>query len=386
MGSRSPRLVRRARCALTRPRSSRSSPVAGDAAAAQPRCWLRPVPGALARPFVAPVSRYGAGHRGADLVAALGTPVRAANAGEVSFAGSVAGSLHVVIAHAGNLRTSYSFLAAVGVRRGQRVARGDVVGTTGGGVDEHTGLFHFGLRVGDRYVDPMALFSPTDLTRLIRLVPVDEPAQRGLDPPALESRALGGVIASSTRPPGAEAEAEPGRAARRAGRARSGKRCHRRPGRGADRAAAGLARALLDRAGIRTPTAAFVADARLVASRLMDWARSRADCTSDTAAPASGGGSGHTALAVAGINSRTDPKTGTTLALDTKQLGYHDGEVTVLLVRAGRRRVRAEHTTGDLRGAAAALGDQLRALQRSIPAARWTSSATRRVGWSSRSS
>ena len=59
--------------------------------------------------------------------------MRAANAGEVTFAGSVAGSLHVVVAHGGGLRTSSSFLATITVRRGQRVARGDVVGTAGGG-------------------------------------------------------------------------------------------------------------------------------------------------------------------------------------------------------------------------------------------------------------
>src|SRR6476620_4179993 len=75
--------------------------VAADPGIAPP--WVRPVDGPLARGFVAPVSRYGAGHRGADLVAPAGTPVRAANAGVVSFAGSVAGSLHVVVAHAGGL-------------------------------------------------------------------------------------------------------------------------------------------------------------------------------------------------------------------------------------------------------------------------------------------
>ena len=59
------------------------------------------------------------GHRGVDFVAAAGTPVRAANAGEVTFAGNVAGSLHVVVAHPGGLRTSSSFLATIAVRRGQ---------------------------------------------------------------------------------------------------------------------------------------------------------------------------------------------------------------------------------------------------------------------------
>src|SRR5215207_10969035 len=94
--------------------------------------WLRPVDGAVVHPFEEPVSAYGAGHRGADLAAAPGTPVRAANDGVVSFAGTVAGTLHVTVAHAGGLRTSYSFLAGASVRTGQTVSRGDVLGATGG--------------------------------------------------------------------------------------------------------------------------------------------------------------------------------------------------------------------------------------------------------------
>ncbi len=164
---------------------------ASGAAPPPPGAWVRPVAGALAAPVRrASEPRYGPGHRGADLVAAPGTPVRAANAGEVTFAGSVAGSLHVVVAHPGGLRTSYSFLAFVAVRRGQQVARGEVVGTAGGGTGDHAGVLHLGLRLGDRYVDPMVLFVPADLTRLIRLVPADEPDQAGFDPPAVERRSL----------------------------------------------------------------------------------------------------------------------------------------------------------------------------------------------------
>ena len=78
--------------------------------------WVRPVAGAVVRPFDAPRSRFGAGHLGVDLAATRGAAVRAAGAGVVSFAGSVAGARHVVVAHAGNLRTSYSFLATIAVR------------------------------------------------------------------------------------------------------------------------------------------------------------------------------------------------------------------------------------------------------------------------------
>src|SRR6476469_1123408 len=101
--------------------------------------WLLPVDGAVVHPFEEPASVYGPGHRGADLAVAPGTPVRVANDGVVSFAGSVAGTLHVTVAHAGGLRTSYSFLSEVSVRAGQSVARGDVVGVSGGATTDADG-------------------------------------------------------------------------------------------------------------------------------------------------------------------------------------------------------------------------------------------------------
>src|SRR5205814_7713477 len=89
--------------------------------------WIRPVAGGVVRPFDPPKSRFGAGHLGVDLAAPAGTPVHAAGPGVVAFAGSVAGARHVVVAHAGDLRTSYSFLATVAVRIGARVASGGFV-------------------------------------------------------------------------------------------------------------------------------------------------------------------------------------------------------------------------------------------------------------------
>ncbi len=112
-------------------------PAAADGPNSGIGTWSRPVPGRVAAPFVAPVSRYGPGHRGADLVAAPGTPVLAVGAGQVTFAGSVAGTLHVTVDHGGGLRTTLSFLATVGVRTGQAVSRGQVIGTAGGTGPDH---------------------------------------------------------------------------------------------------------------------------------------------------------------------------------------------------------------------------------------------------------
>ncbi len=163
------------------------------AAAAEPRAgdtsWTRPVDGEIVATFEAPRSVYGPGHRGVDFAARPGTPVRAAGDGVVSFAGSVAGSVHVVIAHRGGLRTSYSFLALPAVRTGERVERGQVIGTTGGAGDRHSvGSMHFGARLGEQYIDPMRLLGPVDLRLMVRLTPVRGAVR--LPPPSAERREL----------------------------------------------------------------------------------------------------------------------------------------------------------------------------------------------------
>jgi murein DD-endopeptidase MepM/ murein hydrolase activator NlpD len=81
-----------------------TGPASASADASSP--WTRPVAGRVVRPFVAPKSRYGAGHRGADLAATPGTPVRAAGTGRVVFAGPVAGTRHVVVEHDDGLKTT----------------------------------------------------------------------------------------------------------------------------------------------------------------------------------------------------------------------------------------------------------------------------------------
>jgi murein DD-endopeptidase MepM/ murein hydrolase activator NlpD len=143
--------------------------------------WTRPVPGPVVRSFAPPRARYGAGHLGADLAAAPGTPVRAAGDGIVEFAGVVANTRHVVVRHPGGLRTSYGFLKSISVHRGERVTRGAVVGLTGGTGENHGGqVLHLGLRAGEVFVDPMQLFGPPDLSELVRLAPVES----GTSPPS----------------------------------------------------------------------------------------------------------------------------------------------------------------------------------------------------------
>lgn len=126
-----------------------------------------PVDAPVVDPFRPPKTTFGAGNRGLTYDLEPGTPVRASAPGTVVFAGWVAGTQHVTILHGDGLRTSYSFLESVGVRRGEDVAGGAVVGTAGAG-------FHFGVRDGDVYLDPASLFGVVEVR--VRLVPHDEPA------------------------------------------------------------------------------------------------------------------------------------------------------------------------------------------------------------------
>lgn len=134
-----------------------------------------PVDGPVVRTFDPPAQPYGAGHRGIDIGAATGTPVRAAEAGVVAFAGPIAGSLFVSIDHADGIRTTYSWLSTVAVRQGDTVLRGAILGTTGTG---HPGQdpphLHFGARLGDTYIDPMTLLEPRSVVGMIHLAPLDE--------------------------------------------------------------------------------------------------------------------------------------------------------------------------------------------------------------------
>ncbi len=100
-----------------------AEPAAAGAGADADVVYQPPVDAPVVDPFRVPFGQFGPGNRGLTYDAAPGSPVRASAAGEVVFAGPVAGSLHVTVLHADGLRSSYSFLESVAVRRGQ-----DVVG------------------------------------------------------------------------------------------------------------------------------------------------------------------------------------------------------------------------------------------------------------------
>jgi len=146
-----------------------SEPVAVVAAAPLAAVAYQPPVGApVVDPFRPPSTFAGAGNRGLEYGTTLGQSVHSSAEGTVVFAGQVGGSNHVTIQHADGLRTSYSQLAAVEVRRGDVVGARQQVGTA----DSN---FHFGVRVGDTYLDPAELFDASGMveSRTALLIPVD---------------------------------------------------------------------------------------------------------------------------------------------------------------------------------------------------------------------
>lgn len=95
-------------------------------------------------------------HSGVDLAAPYGTGIGASDAGTVVYAGWVAvGGLSVRIQHGGGLETGYYHMGAVFVAPGQRVAKGQIVGTVG-----MTGVttgphVHWEVRLNGTFVNPL---------------------------------------------------------------------------------------------------------------------------------------------------------------------------------------------------------------------------------------
>lgn len=144
---------------------------AGAQVEMQPVEYSPPVEAPITDPFRPPPQPWLPGNRGVEYATVPGTPVRAAARGEVTFAGAVGGDLHVTILHADGVRTSYSYLAEVSTVAGQRVERGQVLGTAGP-------RLHVGARRGGTYIDPESLWGPTG-PPWVRLAPLEGGGRRG---------------------------------------------------------------------------------------------------------------------------------------------------------------------------------------------------------------
>ncbi|MFH9088319.1 M23 family metallopeptidase [Streptomyces sp. NPDC017673] len=139
------------------------------------RAWPVGVRPPVLRGWEPPATVYGPGHRGVDLGAPAGAPVRAIAPGRVLFAGRVAGRGVVSVELRGtDLRTTYEPVRA-SVREGEEVGAGGVVGVvepTGSHCGTRT-CVHWGLLRGEAYVNPLSVLPPWLLGGgLSRLLPV----------------------------------------------------------------------------------------------------------------------------------------------------------------------------------------------------------------------
>lgn len=112
-----------------------------------------PVDGAVLRVFAPPATPFGAGHRGVDLTAPAGTPVRAALPGTVSFSGQVAGRGWVTIDHGGGLATTYGWLDPRDVAAGDQVEGAQRIGRIAAAASH----LDWGARLHGSYLDPLGL-------------------------------------------------------------------------------------------------------------------------------------------------------------------------------------------------------------------------------------
>lgn len=111
-----------------------------------------------------PIHRSWRSHNGVDFAAPRGTPVKAASDGTVTLVGQQRGYGNiVVIQHRDRHSTAYAHLNgfARGLRKGDRVRQGDLVGyvgSTGWATGPH---LHYEIRVDNVAQDPMKIALPT---------------------------------------------------------------------------------------------------------------------------------------------------------------------------------------------------------------------------------
>jgi murein DD-endopeptidase MepM/ murein hydrolase activator NlpD len=110
---------------------------------------------------VHPISGVWKQHKGVDFAAPMGTPIRASGDGVIDFIGASTGGYGnmVVLKHWANYSTAYGHMSRFtsGLRRGQKVHQGDVigyVGSTGWSTGPH---LHYEFRVANEARDPMTV-------------------------------------------------------------------------------------------------------------------------------------------------------------------------------------------------------------------------------------
>ena len=104
--------------------------------------------------------RWSSFHEGVDLGAPYGTPVYAAHAGQVIFSGWRGGYGNLVIVWGDDLMTVYGHNSALCVKRGEYVARGEVIAYVGDSGNASGAHLHFETRIFDPTVKGWVAVDP----------------------------------------------------------------------------------------------------------------------------------------------------------------------------------------------------------------------------------
>ena len=98
-------------------------------------------------------------HEGMDFSAPLGTQVRATGDGQIAETQSTgAQGIKVVIDHGYGYKTVYAHLEKLSVKTGQKVVRGDIIGTVGNTGMTTTPHLHYEVHKNGKSVDPINYF------------------------------------------------------------------------------------------------------------------------------------------------------------------------------------------------------------------------------------
>lgn len=106
---------------------------------------------------VHPVTGRLSPHRGVDLGAPRGTPIHAALGGVVEHVGDSSGWGRNVVVRTGTLWVRYAHASTVAVGKGDRIRRGDLVGTVGSTGRATGPHLHLEVARGPRRIDPTFL-------------------------------------------------------------------------------------------------------------------------------------------------------------------------------------------------------------------------------------